>query len=618
MFKKVVFSTCLLLAWVSYAQQIEVTDENSYTSFVEQLSNSKDLKYQEILSRYDDYLKSNPNDILVQLYRCKFIGQAYYDEYEDYDPNYEETESCLDDLQQKYPNHPAVMLYKLENTYGDDRLTYFKEVMLSYDDDYSDWSNSLAADLFEIGAYDIPEEEDVKAIRYAEKAMTLNDSLDLSVLISNAYVRMGQEDKAKEVLLSNLNRNIDTWTLSQKGKLLIELGENDRALELFDQVEKIDSSYSNNESLYTIFLESEKYEEARTFILKDTASGWNRERNLQRLMTHDMEYSDPSTALSSYRLMQKQSYYDDILGIKRWQLFFKAPGKSWNLNELSHLPVFFLLILVLFLMPYLWVLPVKALGDFMRKKKMTITSILPHHWGLKHFWLISFVYLFAQILLVLIFYYQDTINSLFDVAYSYLDDTFIEDDRTIANSLVAFTGISFVLTMLFLNLKRLVYVFHSNSGVVKMLVQSIGFVFVNGIILRLLGNFVDLTEAMSYVHALNMKAEITALMGEFGFGVTVLLVAVLVPIYEEVIFRGVILNSVEKHIGFFKANIFQASLFSIAHGSLQLFIFYFFFGMVLGYAVKRTEGLLTGIIFHIMNNFLVTLALYYASTLVVG
>ncbi|RMA64255.1 CPBP family glutamic-type intramembrane protease [Ulvibacter antarcticus] len=618
MLKKTVSLVFILLTFNVFSQNINVDDLNSNEAFVTLLSNSKDLKYDEILASYDAFLKSNLDNIEVQVYRCKFIGSAYYDTYEDYDLNYEKTEACQNTLFDNYPKHPDVILYKLETLWGDEKGVYLDEILDEFYKETTSWNDKQEAELFESAAYQYEENDDNKAISYAEKALLKNDSLDLSVMLARAYIREGKKEEAKTQLLSTLEFDSEAWVLSQKGELLIELDETDTALEIFDRVEKKDSSYVNNESLYKIFLKNGDPEYARSFLLKDTLNEYNKSANLQALLKHDMDHSNGETALAVYRKLQEESYFDDFFGIKRFEIFLKAPFQGWSINEISHIPLLLLLFLVLLVLPYIWVLPVYALGKFFRSKRFTIKTDLPNLWGLKHFWLISFVYLLAQVLLVLVYYYADYMNYFFDVTYSYLDEISNETDILTANSIIFFTCSTFVLTLLFLNKKRLHYIFNSKISIIRMLVLSWGFVILNGIILRILGSFIDLTDVVYYITSLDIEEEISVLIAQRGFILTAILVAGLVPFYEEIIFRGIILSSTEKHIGFVKANIFQAALFATVHFNLGLFIFYFIFGLITGYTAKRTNGLLTGIIFHAVNNFLVVWALYNAYKLVSG
>ncbi|MCK5401822.1 MAG: CPBP family intramembrane metalloprotease [Flavobacteriaceae bacterium] len=600
-----------ILSTSSYAQEILVNQNNSFELFVETLKDSKDIRFQEILTKYDNYINMHPDEIEVKLYRCKFIGSAYYDEYEGYDLNYEETEKCIEKLYLSNPNHPSVKLYKLENLYGEDRGSFLNEILDSYDTDKSKWDYHQTSKLFEIGANYFSEDNDYKALSYAEKAERFSDSLDLSILISNIYLRLGNKTSALENLMSSLHFDSKAWELNQKGNILIKLGKYSEALRVFERVRQKDSTLVNNESLYKIFLKENDYKLARNYLIKDTIQEWNRLSSLQKLLKHDINYSDSETMLISYRRMQQENYYDDFLGIKRIKIFFKAPFKLWTFSELSHILMLIIFILIIFLIPYLWVLPVYALGKYFSKKNIKDKPKLAIDWTLKHFWLISFFYLLSQTIIIFVFYYQDYVNSFFEVTQSYYDDMILEDELTVANSLIIFSSLLFVSTIIFLNKKRIKFVLNSNLRLTRMIVLGVLFVIGNGIILKLLGNFIDLSEAVNFVKILSIKEEIAILMNNYGFTISALIIAVIVPFSEEIIFRGIIFSSSEKHIGFKFANILQAFLFAVVHFNLRLFIFYFIFGLILGYAVKKTNGLLTGIIFHAINNLFVLLLLYY-------
>lgn len=600
----------LLTSFASLSQNLPVNQHDSYINYVEKLNNSKDLKFQEILNLYDKYIQENPEDVIVQVYKCKFIGSAYYDEYEDYNLKYDETQECIDALYNAYPEDAEVLIYKIENTY-DERESLIDNALGVYENNKSKWTNQQIGKLYEIGAYHYSETNDFKASLYADKAEKLSDSLDLSVLLTNINLRLGNKDKAKKKLMSSLSLEQEAWVLNQKAELLVEFNEMDEALEMFDRVKEKDSNYINNTSLYKIFLENKRYEEARGYLLEDTIVNWNKTASIQKLLEHDIDYSDVDVALDVYRQMQKESYYDDFFGIKRLKLFFKSPFMPWTFIEISHILILLSLILLMFLTPYLWVLPIFGASKYFKLTKVKESVKLPIDWTLKHFWLISFLYLLCQIILVFIFYYQDYMNYFFDIVSTYVDVEIIENDLETANSMLVFSGILLLSTLFLLNKKRLSFVLTTKFSLRQMIGFSVLFLVAKSIFIKTYGIFVDLREVSNFITSLSATLEINALLSEYGVMVSAIVVALIVPFYEEIIFRGIILSSTEKHIGFKWANVIQATLFATVHFDLKLFIFYFGFGLLTGYAVKRTRGLLTGIVLHAVNNFAVVVALYF-------
>ena len=157
----------------------------------------------------------------------------------------------------------------------------------------------------------------------------------------------------------------------------------------------------------------------------------------------------------------------------------------------------------------------------------------------------------------------------------------------------------FLSTAMFLNKKRIINVFYSKYKLLRILSLSLIFIIVNAIIIRVLKSYIDI----SFISSWNINEEIKALISVYGFSICFIIVAILVPIYEEVIFRGIIFSSTEKYLGFWKANLIQASLFSFMHLNLSLFIFYFYFWNYFRCNGKEKQGPISWYLFsHAINN----------------
>lgn len=81
----------------------------------------------------------------------------------------------------------------------------------------------------------------------------------------------------------------------------------------------------------------------------------------------------------------------------------------------------------------------------------------------------------------------------------------------------------------------------------------------------------------------------------------VLSVAVIPPIVEEMMFRGMILQGLRRFGDGF-AVVASAALFGLYHGNLAQTVFAFLCGLVLGFVVIRTNSLLPAILVHAVNN----------------
>lgn len=82
----------------------------------------------------------------------------------------------------------------------------------------------------------------------------------------------------------------------------------------------------------------------------------------------------------------------------------------------------------------------------------------------------------------------------------------------------------------------------------------------------------------------------------------ILLVAILAPVVEELIFRVLILGLSEKFMPFAAANLIQAALFGIYHMNPVQGIYAFLLGLLLGILKRYTGTVLACISFHIVFN----------------
>ncbi|SIN94501.1 hypothetical protein SAMN05444165_0193 [Paraburkholderia phenazinium] len=87
-----------------------------------------------------------------------------------------------------------------------------------------------------------------------------------------------------------------------------------------------------------------------------------------------------------------------------------------------------------------------------------------------------------------------------------------------------------------------------------------------------------------------------------GIALALFVLSVLVPIVEELVFRGCLLGGLSRHISFGWANLLQALLFAAMHRDVWHFGYLFAMGAVSGWLVKKTKGLSMSILLHALNN----------------
>ncbi|HSO88019.1 MAG TPA: type II CAAX endopeptidase family protein [Draconibacterium sp.] len=99
--------------------------------------------------------------------------------------------------------------------------------------------------------------------------------------------------------------------------------------------------------------------------------------------------------------------------------------------------------------------------------------------------------------------------------------------------------------------------------------------------------------------------------GDFGFWGAFMKVAVVAPIVEELIFRGLILQGFRRNYTAFTAIFMSALLFALFHLNPWQFPATFVLGLLLGWIMIRTSNIILAILGHSINNFLVLLSITF-------
>lgn len=92
---------------------------------------------------------------------------------------------------------------------------------------------------------------------------------------------------------------------------------------------------------------------------------------------------------------------------------------------------------------------------------------------------------------------------------------------------------------------------------------------------------------------------------------SILLLAALPAIFEELIFRGVLLNGLRDGLGDVLALFMSAFLFAIMHGSIQQFVYPLILGIVLGWIAMRTGSTFSSMLVHFLNNTIAVVINYF-------
>ncbi|MCF0142966.1 MAG: CPBP family intramembrane metalloprotease [Parasporobacterium sp.] len=116
--------------------------------------------------------------------------------------------------------------------------------------------------------------------------------------------------------------------------------------------------------------------------------------------------------------------------------------------------------------------------------------------------------------------------------------------------------------------------------------QGLG-LFVNMLQLdKILGNYEEMSAAVFASHPLEL----------------ILSSAILVPIAEELTFRGLIYNRIKSSLGFWPAALISSAVFGIAHLNLAQGVYAFFLGLVMAAVYKYADHIIAPVLVHVGAN----------------
>ena len=600
----------VLFSRTGFGQAPDPPARHGHQEYVRHLRTTEERAYHEVLARYDAYLSAHPGDVAVHLERCRFVGSAFLPENAEYNLKQDEFDACLLALSRQFPDHPDVLLYRSEFLYGDSAIAFLEDVLERQRKHPEAWQGKPLWKVYESLAQQLNyQDRDKESIAPALQAVALNDTLDLSLLLARAYQADSQPAEARKVLAKNLRPGQPRWELSQKGQLLLELDEPALALKAFRMTAADSTDWRGETGVARALEKTGAYAEARKLI-RAAAQASGSQKNREALFLHDLAYQPADSALASYRELRSLGYHTDPLGGYRLRLFAKHPLLGWHPHDLAGVGGLLGLVLACCAAPYLWILPIHFLGNRFRRR-----SALPRPaWGLTHFWLISAAYLLISLAVVWLFHYPYVLSLCSD-QYA-VTGTAEAAGNVPAREVLVFFGAMAGCTALLTRRRNWHQLVSADWTLGKQVGAGIGAAIALriglGMVLvlnRQLFPEADVPPAVFDFPLAAIEQNILALRDSYGVLATFLLVAGLVPVYEEVIFRGIVLNASQKYILFVGANVLQALLFALIHDNFSWLPFYFAFGVTAGYLRQQSGGLGTGIVFHATNNAIALLAL---------
>lgn len=552
-------------------------------SGAEQVQQRKAAAYGEVLAAFDAAMEAAPDDVAIAVARCEFIGKFTDDEYGDWVESAPgEFESCSEALEEVRTKVPVAELFALDQLWGEARVERGEALLEQAGDWPAHSRRALLAKLSQAHAY---QDDGERAGELAVEAVKLGDH----AMVASAVAWLashGHYDEATR-MLREAPASETGWEAQQRVEAALDLPDRRAALQEWQR-------YAGSELSAGIAygaraqLRAGDVEAARR-LLQDVG-----EEVVPDGVRFDvaMASHDHRAAADTVDLANLDDFAQNL--VRFATLATTAPATLLTTSSmLVGLAICALLLVAMLLVPGFVLVPVHYRGLVRRLKGRPAVPLFERT-GLRHAWYgLAILLAVPSVAAVLLdpavgvaLFNGDTpeATALFRI-------TLWGTLAALACVLPAFHGWSRHQLIgdraTFLGAWRVLLCW----GVLIFVAILVGLAHGGG-------------GAPETVQTRTVDALVRGATEAHGVVVGLLLMGLVVPVVEELVFRGLFLGGLSRHISFGWANVIQASLFALSHDDMPRFPFYLALGLLAGWLVKRTGALSPAIALHALNNLL--------------
>lgn len=593
----VVALACACAAHAGHADSViaELGGAPEPAARMERINADAQASFDAALAEYDAQVQQHPYDISAQLQRCRFIDEftSIYEYATFIDAIYERGEQCHATLTEQYPEHPEVVLLRLERTYGDGLLKEGEALLRKVQ--RQNWTHGQLARLYSLLAKTADGMNRKNAADYAAKALELDEASDVRLIVAARLIERGQRAQAIATLTSSIDGSDpkDGSSLIKKVGLLVQVGAHQQAVELYSKLDD-GIAYSHLEAARALRGAGAIALARKELGLANQQGTYSTDDEKERFR-FELELGTPQEALAAYQALRELGWENDPLAINRIALLARDARLPWQARDLLGVGAFVLLV-ALFALAL--VVPLSFVHYRGLARRARSGDAYPSEgWQLRHAWDGLFAFGLASLLAL---YAAGPIDINADGSSTWgIDATAAQLARiTLAESFLAL--------LLLLPLGKLAATRQRSWWGTR---WSIGRSVLAGIAIGCAFRLPLLLTSLARPEAAPIFAPddpvwqlLVQVRDQFGIFVALWMLAIAAPVIEELVFRGVLLKAFSAHIGFGWANVVQAALFSAAHMDLRASWMLFLVGATLGWMTRRSGGLLAPMLMHAAFN----------------
>lgn len=552
-----------------------------------QVQERKAAAYREVLEAFDAAMRSASGDAFIAVARCRFIGQFTDDEYGEWvESAPDDFESCRESLDSRWAKEPVAQLFALEQLWGEEAAKQGEKLLTQADG----WPASLRRELLtKVSEAQERQGKDTRAGELAEMAVHLGEPSRAAVAVNYLTSRKRYSEAAR--LLASAPPATQAW--HAKARIEAALGLPDRAAGL-KELRRYDSSDLSIDAAVAsrAYLRAGDIAAARKLLEGKPGATTSMQ---QARFDVALAAKDIGTAAGQVDLTGIDDFSANLtrfatLTMRFPQALVSAP------SMLIAASVCLAMLIAIALMPGLLFVPVHY-RSLVRRAKGRPAVALFDGVGLRRAWYAAAIVLCVPLVAGMMIEPSATTMMLSGES---LPDA-VALFRVMLWGTVA--GLLCIIPALRgMDLRRLVGGRAALRASWRVLLAWVGLVGV-GVLLAFWHNHTGGGSETMQTKAMNALA--TGGREAYGPALTLFLVAILVPVFEELIYRGLILGGLSRHISFGWANVLQSALFAVSHDDPPRLPFYFAMGLLSGWLVKKTGALGPAIALHVLNNAIV-------------
>ncbi|MGY3264407.1 CPBP family glutamic-type intramembrane protease [Lysobacter sp. HA35] len=554
---------------------------------VQQVEAKKLSEYRAVLATFDRASAAAPTDVDLALDRCRFIDQFTDDESGTWiESAVDDFDQCQSDVETRWSSAPAVQLFAMQRLWGKEAVERGEALSKQA----ATWPPALRRDLYAKLSSAYASQHDTKrAGELALQAVQLGDEEHVAPAID--YLVEHKRYAEAERLLTSAPPAKGSWSAERRITAALALPDHRAALRELGRYHAPDDAVSPDIA-------------ARAYLRAGDARAAKRELDKAEGDYASVQQArfDTAIALGDARTAAAAVHFADVQNIRTATQRFAtlAHAMPSSLLRPSMWPGVLgvaLLVALIALLPGLVLVPAHYRGLMRRLNGRAGIAVFPS--GLRRAWIAAALFLIVPLLAALVV-----------APKGFLDLSAVGPDAERAMFRTVFVGMLASLLCL-LPLARgipRVQLFGDRAAwraarwrVPAAWALAFGTGAAIGVWHAAMGGGAPTaqTRAVEALAAGGMQA--------YGLPLTLLVMAVLAPIVEEFVFRGMLLGGLSRHISFGWANTVQAAAFALGHGDPPRFLFYFVLGLASGWLVKRTGSIGPSIALHALNNALAAL-----------